>query len=240
VIDLEVQPGNASSKVQGSRATPYKVKIGVQPLSDRDWGRVEQAMASQAIFLAKLLAGEMPRDIEEAFTACKLSLFPASTRDLTTSCSCPDWANPCKHIAATYYILAEKFDEDPFLIFAWRGRTRDELTRRLRALRGTMAGPEQQVARQQEAEPLEEAAPLSSCLERFWQAGPGLSELRIDPQAAEIPDAVMRQLGPPPVEIKGVDLSRQLARLYQAMTAGAARRALGEATEATGRPDNCE
>jgi len=73
-----------------------------------------------------------------------------------------------------------------------------------------------------------------------YPQGSGLSELRIDPQAAEIPDAVLRQLGPLPVEIKGVDFSRQLAGLYQAMTAGAARRALGEATEATGRPDNCE
>jgi len=228
VMDLEVQPGNVSSKVQGSRAAPYRVEIGVQTLSDSDWGRVEQAMAGQAIFLAKLLAGEMPRDIDEAFTACKLSLFPGSTHDLTTRCSCPDWANPCKHIAATYYILAEKFDEDPFLIFAWRGRTRDELTRRLRTLRGTMAGPEQQAAREQEAEPPEEAAPLSSCLERFWQAGPDLSELRTCPQAAEIPDAVLRQLGPPPVEIKGVDLFVELARMYQAMTDGAARRALGE------------
>ena len=98
-------------------------------------------MAAQALPLAKLLAGEMPHDIEELFASCKLTLFPRSARELTASCTCPDWENPCKHIAAVYYILAERFDEDPFLIFAWSGRDKDELLERLRARRGAGQPP---------------------------------------------------------------------------------------------------
>jgi uncharacterized Zn finger protein len=72
------------------------------------------------VFLARLLAGEMPADIERAFEKAKVSLFPARMRDLQTDCSCPDESNPCKHIAAVYYLLGEEFDRDPFLIFPRR------------------------------------------------------------------------------------------------------------------------
>ena len=85
------------------------------------------ALARQAIFAAKLLAGEMPQDIETVFEEAGLSLFPAKLGDLETDCSCPDWSNPCKHIAAVYYLLGEEFDRDPFLIFTLRGMDRDEL-----------------------------------------------------------------------------------------------------------------
>src|SRR6185369_13834247 len=90
VMDLEIKKGLVTAKVQGSRPKPYKVEIEIGPLPDKDWKRVEEAMAEQAIFMAKLLAGEMPREIEEAFAACKLTLFPSSSRDMATECSCPD------------------------------------------------------------------------------------------------------------------------------------------------------
>src|SRR5205809_401054 len=73
-------------------------------------------------------AGEMPQDIERAFTGAGLSLFPESGREIATACSCPDWSNPCKHVAAVYYLLGEAFDRDPFLIFRLRGMDRDEFT----------------------------------------------------------------------------------------------------------------
>ncbi len=123
------------AKVQGSMPKPYNVKIKLMPLSDAEWDKVTDAMASQAIFAAKLLAGEMPTNIEEAFSAAQLSLFPTKLDDLQTDCSCPDWANPCKHIAAVYYLLAERFDEDPFLIFKLRGRTKEQIIETLRARR---------------------------------------------------------------------------------------------------------
>ncbi|HET9918817.1 MAG TPA: SWIM zinc finger family protein, partial [Ktedonobacteraceae bacterium] len=99
IVSLDVEPGIVKAKVQGSMLKPYKIEIRLQPLSHRDWEKITEAMASQAIFAAKLLAGEMPKNIEEAFHAVHLSLFPTAGRELVTSCSCPDWANPCKHVA---------------------------------------------------------------------------------------------------------------------------------------------
>ncbi|NPV79247.1 MAG: hypothetical protein HPY52_03070 [Firmicutes bacterium] len=135
VLDIDIQPGMVKAEVQGSRPRPYRVTIKMQPLSDKEWDRVISAMAGKAIFAARLLAGEMPENIEEAFASSRVSLFPKSSSDITTSCSCPDWANPCKHVAAVYYLLGERFDGDPFLLFRLRGRSREELTEALRQRR---------------------------------------------------------------------------------------------------------
>lgn len=127
VTAIEIDEGMVIASVQGSRARPYKVVIGVKTLSGDDWTRVAKAVGQEALIAAKLLAGEMPENIEEVFKGVKLSLFPAKRQDLTTQCSCPDWSNPCKHIAAVYYLLGEEFDRDPFLIFKLRGMNREAL-----------------------------------------------------------------------------------------------------------------
>jgi uncharacterized Zn finger protein len=88
------------------------VTIRVKALSAADWQKLIGALSHQAIFAAKLLAGEMPHDIEQAFQGVGLSLFPEQLQDLGTDCSCPDWSNPCKHIAAVYYPLGEEFHRD--------------------------------------------------------------------------------------------------------------------------------
>jgi len=127
VTSIDIAEGKVAAKVQGSRPTPYRVEIRIDILSKTDWKKLAQTLAGQAIYAAKLLAGEMPQDIEDAFRQAKLSLFPQKQRDLKTNCSCPDWSNPCKHIAAVYYLLGEEFDRDPFLIFRLRGITREDL-----------------------------------------------------------------------------------------------------------------
>lgn len=104
-------------------------------------------MASRAIFAARLLAGEMPPDIEEVFAAARVHLFPESEEDMVMDCSCPDWANPCKHIAAVYYVLGNEFDRDPFLVFALRGRTREEIVAELRRKRAGLAQLSEQETR---------------------------------------------------------------------------------------------
>ena len=109
----------------GGRASLTKARLGKIPVLTKIDEALD-ALAEQAIFTAQLLAGEMPQDIEEAFEEAGASLFPKKRGDLETECSCPDYANPCKHIAATHYILGERFDEDPFLIFRLRGRTQEE------------------------------------------------------------------------------------------------------------------
>jgi uncharacterized Zn finger protein len=105
VISIDIDRGVVWAEVQGSRVNPYRVSIKVKTLSKAKWGRLADILSERAIFAAKLLAGEMPGDIEDAFTEAGLSLFPEKRSDLKTDCSCPDWANPCKHIAAVYYLL---------------------------------------------------------------------------------------------------------------------------------------
>jgi len=139
--DVEVAAGVVRAKVTGSRPEPYDIEIRIAALSDPTWDAAIQSMAASAELEASLLAGRMPERIDEAFRAAGASLFPAQTKDLTTECSCPDWANPCKHVAATHYVLGECFDRDPFLLFELRGRPRDRVLADLRAARGGNDSP---------------------------------------------------------------------------------------------------
>ncbi len=142
VLSVDIKEGVVSASVQGSRSRPYKVTIKTKVISDRDWKKLTKCFSEQAIFAAKLLAGEMPAYIEDAFYKLNLSLFPKSHRDLETDCSCPDWSNPCKHIAAVYYLLAEEFDRDPFLIFKLRGLDRKKLVKLIGGHTDEFATPE--------------------------------------------------------------------------------------------------
>ena len=141
VLDFELAQGKVTAQVQGSRARPYQVRIGVLPLTTGQWRRVQAALAARALFRAKLLAGEMPHEIEEVFAGCGTPLFPRLASDLDMRCSCPDWEVPCKHLAAVCYVLAEEFDRDPFAMLAWRGKGRDELLAALRQVRARGSGP---------------------------------------------------------------------------------------------------
>lgn len=131
VLSIDINKGLVKAKVQGSRPTPYSVEIKLSVLSPVNWQQLAVVLSQQVIFTAKLLAGEMPQDIEQAFKDAGLSLFPTQLKDLQTECSCPDWSNPCKHIAAVYYLLGEEFDRTPFLLFTLRGMNREELVRLL-------------------------------------------------------------------------------------------------------------
>jgi uncharacterized Zn finger protein len=224
VMDLKVAPGRVTARVQGSRTTPYRVELAIRPFTTGQWAQVERAMADQALFLAALLAGEMPREIEEAFTAAGHPLFPTEPDDLSTDCSCPDFANPCKHAAAAVYILAERFDEDPFQIFAWRGRAQEELLERLRALRAESA---RATAAMRPDSP-GAGAPHDVDLQDFWRAGPELEQAHAAPRAAAVPDALLRQLGTIGLEVRGTEVSTVLAQAYRVLTTAAERRALGQ------------
>lgn len=224
VLNIDITPGKVGARVQGSRPRPYNVRIEIKPLSEKDWKQVADAMASQAIFAAKLLAGEMPQDIEEAFSQAGVGLFPASKGDLFTECSCPDWANPCKHIAAVYYLLGEQFDADPFLIFRMRGKSKDEIMTMLRTRR---SGAEPQVgraakARREPAKTEEEAAlPLKECLDRFWSAAGSLEDFRTAVRAPAVEGAAIKRLGRPGFwRNSQVDFVGVLTTAYRSITRG--------------------
>jgi len=131
VLSVEVGLGEIIAKVQGSRAKPYEVKMQVKTHTGKQWDKVIQALSQEVGFAASLYAGQMPESMEAVFKKAGVALFPSRYADLVTQCSCPDWSNPCKHIAAVYFLVAEEFDRDPFLIFKLRGMARDDLLEKL-------------------------------------------------------------------------------------------------------------
>lgn len=221
VISIDIQKGSVSAKVQGTRKKPYSVKIELPLLSDTEWDTVTDAMASQALFAAKLLAGEMPKNIEDAFYQVDISLFPASKEELTTDCSCPDWANPCKHIAAVYYLLAEQFDEDPFLIFTLRGRTKEEIITVLREKRAEEL-PEEDIL----VSDIVGAVPLEECLDTFWEAGGELDSFVTDPTTPEVENVILKRLGDAPFTVRGKNITLILSKVYNTVSAAALQKAL--------------
>jgi uncharacterized Zn finger protein len=161
------------------------------------------------LFRAKLLAGEMPHEIEDVFAECGTPLFPRSAGDMEMSCSCPDWEVPCKHLAAVCYVLAEAFDDDPFGMLAWRGRHREKLLASLRRISAGQPGPPGLVISATDR-------PLAECLDDFWSPGLSPARLRAMPIApVTAPDLLLRSFEPPAITVRGRDLADVLAPIYQ-------------------------
>ncbi len=188
VLSIEFVDTLILADIQGSEPQPYKVSLSLEPLadenreqalkrmsqppfSDEDWDCVIQSLSEKAIFSAQLLAGEMPSDIEAVFTSNGLSLFPYTLSDVRSRCTCPDKANPCKHIAAVYYQLGDRFSEDPFLIFQLRGRTKDQILASLRQLRSQNkdeVNPEALLETKDDSEPSLDTEQVESWQD-FWR-----------------------------------------------------------------------
>lgn len=198
VVAIDIDKGTVKAKVQGSRPTPYDVAIHMNVLSEPQWRQVTRALAGQAVYAAKLLAGEMPQDIEKVFQKVGLSLFPDELDDLRTKCSCPDWSNPCKHIAAVYYLIGEEFDRDPFLLFKIRGLSREELfellktddTKPVPQRKRKAGGPKRKAAKK-----AKESEPLPAAAAKFW-AAPGLPDNWLgEVHAPPVPAPLLKRLG---------------------------------------------
>ena len=134
VDDLDVDVGEVRAEVQGSRRTPYHVRVRVRPFGHQEWEAVFGALAEQAGHAAALLDGELPSEIAEDVRSVGLDLLPGPG-EIQTRCSCPDWAEPCKHSAAVCYLVADRLDEDPFDLFLLRGRSREALMAGVRSQR---------------------------------------------------------------------------------------------------------
>jgi len=209
VLTLDVRTAVVAAQVQGSRRTPYLVTITLPEPSVAQWQAIDAAMAAKVGFVARLLAGEMPPDLEAVFDSAGVALFPRSWSDVRADCSCPDWENPCKHIAAVLYVFADQLDADPWLVLTWRGRTRDQLLERVGpAASADAAG--------------DEVAP-------WWPFGPGplpiLGEGRSSlsaPGGAEPdrPDAVLDRLEPLEVQIAGTAFTELLGPAYDHLAPG--------------------
>jgi len=230
-LSIDIEKGKVSAKVQGSRARPYNVTIKVKVIGMKEWKKLAQALSRKAVFAAKLLAGEMPERIEEAFHESGLSLFPDKRTDMTTDCSCPDWSNPCKHTAAVFYLLGEEFDRDPFLIFKLRGMDREELIRLVGgrpSAKGSKGHKEITWASDGEHEAHAEAEPLPADPELFWgqelPADEAGGEVRIPNLCAALP----KQLGSFPFWRGQESFLHTLEALYRRASPGGLAVFLGE------------
>jgi len=222
VLDLDITPGHVTAQVQGSRPWPYKVEIGLQPLTDEQWERVVRRLGRQALYAAKLLAGDMPQNIEDIFNAADIALIPKTAGAFTMSCTCPDPVTPCKHIAAVHYVLGQEFDRDPFVLFELRGRSRPQI---VKALQGRPGGETNNVLPL--VPPTNGTEPQT--LEMFWKSPASLSDFPIHISPAAVPGGLLKRLGPLPLCGQSDDWRTQLFYVYRLVSRRA--NALGRGDE---------
>jgi uncharacterized Zn finger protein len=226
VVSLDIFRGRVEAIVQGSRADPYTVHVEFRQLTDAEWDRVVEGMASQALYAARLLSGEMPEQMEEVFANAGTSLFPREKDDMRTTCTCPDEANPCKHIAAVHYLLGERFDADPFLMFLLRGRSQEEVVAALRARR---AGAEPEPSTE-----VDQASDIEADLENFWTVPPHTDEVALHFALPESDGLAVKRLGPPPFVRDQPGFARVMERLYQQIGEYALLLAMGDLDSGSG------
>ncbi|MBW4444184.1 MAG: SWIM zinc finger family protein [Plectolyngbya sp. WJT66-NPBG17] len=185
----------------------YETEIVIHPISQAHWTAAIAYIASKASFISKLLLNEMPDNIEDAFAQLNLNLLPKSKKDFHTECSCPDYSNPCKHIAGVYYRIAAELDQDPFLLFELRGISRTTLQAELaktplgKALASEL---DRQSTSPHSVEsfytrPGIQPVPTQTTLKEFWQGSKSLpKEIERPPQSSVSGILVKKQGDFPP------------------------------------------
>jgi uncharacterized Zn finger protein len=139
IKEYHITNNQITAKVRGSvnpyfgvyKEPLYNINIEIKAIAPADWSKVISHLGSKASSISKLLLKEVPDNIEETFAQLNLHLLPHNRQDFKTNCSCPDWENPCKHIAGVYYLVASELDQDPFLLFELRGISRSQLQQEL-------------------------------------------------------------------------------------------------------------
>ncbi len=199
VVSLEEKRGVITAQVKGERYSPENIKIKLKPLSEQKWEQILNKMAGKALFEAKLLNGELPQEIEEIFEEAGSSLFPKNSSDLEYQCSCKNQNQPCKHVAAVFYLLAERLDEEPFLLFKMRGKSREEVIEAIRKKgyknKNSPETPSFDLYRQFGIE-MEESLPDAQ--ENYWEITNLPENWAISIRAPKFSAPVLRRLGPPP------------------------------------------
>ncbi|MBD1892147.1 MULTISPECIES: SWIM zinc finger family protein [unclassified Coleofasciculus] len=135
VLHYKIDQNEINAVVKGSvnpyfgvyKEPTYIINIEITPIDKSSWSKAIKHLSSKASFVSKLLMNEVPDNIEDAFSDLGLHLLPHNRKDFKTNCSCPDYANPCKHIAGVYYLVASQLDHNPFLLFELRGLSKEAL-----------------------------------------------------------------------------------------------------------------
>ncbi len=209
VVDYQIDKGQVTAQVQGSRKNPYKVIIKLKVFSKKSWMKIEEEISSLPLYQATFNSGKIPHQFEEYLSSLGLCLIPEKPEELTTSCSCPDIANPCKHIAAVCYLLGEAFDENPLLLLQIRGKSEKEL----------LANLDQEADEKGEEEAgQQEPIPPDLSINRFWQPGEALSQVKTKPEPPKVDHAVLRLLGTPKFIPNTKKYRESLEKAYQIIT----------------------
>ncbi len=200
VHGLKVAPGKVTATVTDDELDSYGVSLNLEVFDARVWNQILQAMSQQALFAAQLLNGEMPKDVDRLFRSCGKSLFPATSHDIDADCSCDDWSSPCKHVAATHYVLGEALDRDPFLLFELRGRSKEQVLAGLNKLRAHRGGrePGEADAAPEKMSAAAHTVPLSTLVAQNFEAGAmPVPALSFNFDQAPVAGALLRSLGVP-------------------------------------------
>jgi len=214
---LQITAAGVEATVQGRASRPYTVRFEPETLSTLDWDRVVAIMAREAVYSAKLLAGEMPPLVEQPFASLGRQLIPTTPSAVKRTCTC-DLPNPCKHIGCVAALVLERISGDPLLAFTLRGLDGQRLLERLQEARAIAT---RGLARAHSTPPVvemaPEPAPLERSLENFWRPGRQIDEMpaETEPFAAH---ALLRRLGQSPLQGK-FPLVGLLASIYDSMAA---------------------
>ena len=231
VVNIEFQAGAVTGQVQGSGARPYPVQINVPMFTAEQWSQIIDAMADEAVYVAKLLADEWPPGTDELLAARHLSPLPPDAESLKFKCGCAasqGSAHVCKHIVALAHIAAEQIAHQPLVVFAMLGMPAEQVLERLRRVREIqMRGEAVAHATAQIPQAGIETVPLEQCLDDFWRAGGRSGEweqFSFSSSPHHVQHALLRRLGPPPMNGK-FPLVGLLASVYDAVSAAANRAA---------------
>ena len=232
LTSFSVEPGELHAEVQGSRRTPYRVTVHAPATTDAQWAEVDAALASRVKFAARLLAGEVPGELEEVFDSAGVALLPKRWSDVLARCTCPDTANPCKHIAATLYVFADRLDSDPWLLLEWRGRTREQILGPLLPQSVASSDTDGDASvKPTGSEAADAAAAVASDIAPWWpldprRARPLVGDRPVASEASRLlgvdppdpPETVLQRLDDLAVEVRGVPVTELLPEAYQVAT----------------------
>ncbi|MBD2107588.1 SWIM zinc finger family protein [Nodosilinea sp. FACHB-13] len=210
VKSFEIDGGLVTAKVRGSvnpyfgvtTEPTYTTTIDFTPISKVKWADAIALIASKASLISRLLLNEIPDNIEDSFKTLGLNLLPASEKDFKTQCSCPDYSNPCKHIAGVYYLIAAELDRDPFLLFELRGLPREELKAELAKSPLGQALSAELSAQQRSSDPVEHyytqpqtVEASSPSLKEFWQGEKRLPQTIEAATTSAVPAILVKKQG---------------------------------------------
>lgn len=208
---FELKNGEAKAKVRGNvnpyfgvyKEPTYTTTVKFKQISQADWKKAIAQMGAKASFISRLLLNEIPENIEDCFKPLGLSLLPKTRKDCVSSCSCPDWGDPCKHVAGVYYRVAQELDQDPFLLFELRGLSREALQKELSKsslgsalsdqLDNQISLPEPSSSRytRPEVKPL----PKNLTLKEFWHGPRNMSDLDAVDSTVSVPAILIKKQG---------------------------------------------